>query len=133
VEEVTLLAGLDGVLANGGAERRTSRRYPMRLSLVYEILDRNFPISSTGETINISSKGILFTGAEEVNKETRMRLVIQWPAAVERDLRLSLFATVLWKDGTLTAARIWNYKIYRGLLANECEVAWPHVLSSESR
>ena len=61
-----------------GSERRSRIRFPIELGAHYTVDGRN-DISGTGQTVNISSNGVLITSSHEVSPGTAIRVVIEWP------------------------------------------------------
>src|SRR5258705_5604596 len=59
-------------------ERRNRIRFPIGLDARYKVDARN-DLSGTGQTVNISSNGVLITSAHEMSLDTSIRVVIEWP------------------------------------------------------
>ena len=75
------------------AERRNNARFPCRLAISYQTLEH--PILSgqgTSETLNISSKGILFTSNEKFEAGQLVQVSLDWPARLENQIPLKLVA-----------------------------------------
>jgi len=75
------------------AERRNNARFPCRLAVSYQTLEH--PILSgqgTSETLNISSKGILFTSNEKFAMGQLLQVSLDWPARLENQVPLKLVA-----------------------------------------
>lgn len=75
------------------AERRVSARFPCRLAVSYQTLEQ--PILSgqgTSETLNISSKGLLFTSNERFEPGQLVQVALDWPARLENQVLLKLVA-----------------------------------------
>jgi CheY-like chemotaxis protein len=75
------------------AERRNNARFPIPLAISYQTLER--PILSgqgTSETLNISSKGILFTSNEQFEAGQLVQVSLDWPARLENQIPLKLVA-----------------------------------------
>jgi DNA-binding response OmpR family regulator len=75
------------------AERRNNARFPIPLAISYQTLEH--PILSgqgTSETLNISSKGILFTSREQFQAGQLVQVSIDWPARLENQIPLKLVA-----------------------------------------
>ncbi len=75
------------------AERRNNARFPCRLAVSYQTLEH--PILSgqgTSETLNISSKGILFTSDEKFEMGQLVQVSLDWPARLENQVPLKLVA-----------------------------------------
>jgi FixJ family two-component response regulator len=75
------------------AERRNNARFPIPLAISYQTLEH--PILSgqgTSETLNISSKGILFTSNEKFQAGQLLQVSLDWPARLENQVPLKLVA-----------------------------------------
>lgn len=75
------------------AERRNNARFPCRLAISYQTLEH--PILSgqgTSETLNISSKGILFASNERFEAGQLLQVSLDWPARLENQVPLKLVA-----------------------------------------
>lgn len=96
-----------------GAERRTSARFPCKLSVSYQTLEQ--PIVSgqgASETLNVSSKGLLFTSDAKFNPGQLVQVSIDWPARLENQIPLKLVAEgrVVRNGDGLTAMTIDKYE-----------------------
>lgn len=95
------------------AERRTSARFPCRLAVAYQTLEYPF-LSGQGssETLNISSKGLLFTTGESLEPGKLLQVSVDWPAKLENQIPLKLVAegrVIRCSNGT-AAMRIDKYE-----------------------
>jgi len=75
------------------SERRNHARFPCRLAITYQTLES--PIRSgqgASETLNISSKGILFTSDERFETGQLVQVSLDWPARLENQVPLKLVA-----------------------------------------
>jgi DNA-binding NarL/FixJ family response regulator len=75
------------------AERRNNARFPIPLAVSYQTLEH--PILSgqgTSETLNISSKGLLFTSNERFQAGQLVQVSLDWPARLENQVPLKLVA-----------------------------------------
>ncbi|MDP9054441.1 MAG: response regulator [Acidobacteriota bacterium] len=99
--------------AAGGADRRTHARFPCRLAVSYQALEHPFLSGvATSETLNISSKGLLFATAEALQPGQLLQVSVDWPARLENQVPLKLVAEgriVRNLDG-LAAMRIDKYE-----------------------
>jgi DNA-binding NarL/FixJ family response regulator len=101
-DPVNLRRAVSGALKNGDAEskahgggpdRRTNARFPCRLSVSYQSLEQPFLAGvATSETLNISSKGILFTTDEPLLPGQLLQVSVDWPARLENQVPLKLVA-----------------------------------------
>jgi hypothetical protein len=67
-----------------------------------------------GETVDISTKGLLFTAAIPIPVRTRLEILIDWPVAAPHGgvLKLELLARVIRFDGHLVAAEILSHRLF---------------------
>jgi hypothetical protein len=72
-------------------ERRTSRRFPLRLAVKYRrIGSQPFSNWMSSESLNISSTGLLFTTNEPVRPGQGIEALISWPVCLDRRVPLKL-------------------------------------------
>jgi DNA-binding NarL/FixJ family response regulator len=95
------------------AERRNHARFPCRLAVSYQTLEH--PILSgqgTSETLNISSKGLLFTSDEKFEPGQLVQVSLDWPARLENQIPLKLVAEgrIVRNAGGQTAMTIDKYE-----------------------
>lgn len=97
----TLRRAVTGVLNNGepvkdagsAADRRTNARFPCRLAVSYQALEHPFfSGTATSETLNISSKGLLFSTDEALQPGQLLQVSVDWPARLENQVPLKLVA-----------------------------------------
>jgi CheY-like chemotaxis protein len=78
---------------SGGADRRTNARFPCRLAVSYQALEHPFLSGvATSETLNISSKGVLFATEEPLQPGQLLQVSVDWPARLENQVPLKLVA-----------------------------------------
>jgi hypothetical protein len=74
-------------------ERRAADRFAMALDLTCKLLrKRNTPPETAGNTIDVSSAGILFTTAQVLTPGNRVELSINWPVPLNDKCKLILVA-----------------------------------------
>ncbi len=75
------------------AERRTNARFDCHLAVSYQTLEKPF-FSGQGssETLNISSKGVLFKVDEALEPGQLVQISVDWPARLENQIPLKLVA-----------------------------------------
>ena len=79
--------------AASGADRRTNARFPCRLAVSYQALEHPFfSGQATSETVNISSKGLLFAASEPLQPGQLLQVSVDWPARLENEVPLKLVA-----------------------------------------
>jgi CheY-like chemotaxis protein len=78
---------------NKDAERRTNARFDCHLAVSYQTLEKPF-LSGQGssETLNISSKGVLFRAEEALEPGQLVQVSVEWPARLENQIPLKLVA-----------------------------------------
>ena len=78
---------------SGGPDRRTNARFPCRLAVSYQALEHPFfSGTATSETLNISSKGLLFSTHEALQPGQLLQVSVDWPARLENQVPLKLVA-----------------------------------------
>jgi CheY-like chemotaxis protein len=96
-----------------GADRRTNARFPCRLAVSYQALEHPFFSGvATSETLNISSKGLLFATEEALQPGQLLQVSVDWPARLENQVPLKLVAEgrIVRNLNGLTAMRIDKYE-----------------------
>jgi DNA-binding NarL/FixJ family response regulator len=75
------------------SERRTNARFDCHLAVSYQTLEKPF-LSGQGssETLNISSKGVLFKTEEALEPGQLVQISVDWPARLENQIPLKLVA-----------------------------------------
>ena len=96
-----------------GAERRANIRYPCRLCVSWRTLDP--PLrrgESTIGTLNISSKGVLFSSVERFEPGSILEVTLDWPVRLNQQVPLKLVVVghVLRSADGCTAVRINHYE-----------------------
>src|SRR5580693_7433549 len=97
----SLRRAVTGVLKSGdgekaepsGADRRTNARFPCKLAVSYQALEHPFFSGvASSETLNISSKGLLFATEEALQPGQLLQVSVDWPARLENQVPLKLVA-----------------------------------------
>ena len=97
----------------GGADRRTNARFPCRLAVSYQALEHPFLSGvATSETLNISSKGLLFSADGALQPGQLLQVSVDWPARLENQVPLKLVAEgrIVRNLNGLAAMRIDKYE-----------------------
>jgi hypothetical protein len=64
-------------------ERRTKRRFQIEQAVSYRLVDASRGAQTgVGQTVNVSSGGVLFTTQTELERGVPMELTMSWPALV---------------------------------------------------
>jgi len=100
-------------LSSNPADRRNHARFPCRLSLSFQALEHPFLAGeATSETLNISSKGLLFSTNEPLQAGQLLQVSVDWPARLENQVPLKLVAEgrIVRNVNGLAAMRIDKYE-----------------------
>jgi hypothetical protein len=73
-------------------ERRSKVRYPVKLTVRYRTLGRNQHVNGVGETLNMSSGGLLVSAEHEVCAGLRLEVNVEWPLMLNGTVPLQLVA-----------------------------------------
>ena len=77
----------------GSSERRANDRFPLVRDLKYRVVSgRSAQESGTGHTVDVSSRGALFTAETPLPPGKRVELSISWPAQLDGKCALKLVA-----------------------------------------
>lgn len=89
-------------------ERRSRVRFPLTVQLDYRRRESTTRQTGTGQSVNISSVGVLFVAEQELALGERVELALEWPAPLEGvvPLRLCLFGRIVRVEGLQAAAAI---------------------------
>jgi len=76
-----------------GADRRSNARFPCRMAISWRTLEQPLKTGEgTSETLNISSKGILFATSEQFELGQLLQVSLDWPARLGNQVPLKLVA-----------------------------------------
>ncbi len=95
------------------SERRAADRFPISRDVQYKVLSkRGGPDAGGGQTVNISSNGVLFTTEHYLIPGRRLELSISWPAQLNEKCQLKLVARgrVVRCEENLAAMEIQQYE-----------------------
>ena len=78
-------------------ERRVKVRYPLQLNVRYQTLGAAGLIAGVGQTVNLSSNGMLLACANNIPEGTRLKIFVEWPSLLNgtTPLQLITVATVV--------------------------------------
>jgi hypothetical protein len=80
-------------LGHSSLERRGHRRFPIETEIRYRITNkRGIRVSRLGTTINISSRGVLFTTNESLAPGSAVTISLNWPVLLDGHCRLQFVA-----------------------------------------
>jgi len=96
-----------------GTERRASGRFRFEQEIRYRLLDlKNGNRSGSGRTLDMSSRGVLFTANEPLPEGKQVKLAVDWPARLDGRCALKFVATshVVRMQGDAAAVAIERYE-----------------------
>lgn len=74
-------------------DRRGADRFPIEREVRYKVLTKKTGMESgVGQTVNLSSNGVLFTSDQVLLPGRRLELAISWPAQLNNQTPLKLVA-----------------------------------------
>lgn len=94
-------------------DRREKKRFPIHRELRYKLLQDSTVIEAgTGNTVNMSSGGVLLALKHELRQGSFVELSISWPVLLDDacPMRLIVFGRVLRSVGGQTACTIDKYE-----------------------
>jgi len=71
-------------------ERRVKSRYPLELNVRYQTMGAAGPGAGVGQTLNISSSGMLMACASNIPEGTRLKIFVEWPSLLNGTTPLQL-------------------------------------------
>lgn len=105
-----------------GPDRRTSRRFPLRLAVRYRRTGSS-PVSNwmSSESLNISSTGLLFTTTEAVQPGQGIEAFIAWPVCLDNriPLKLVIKGSIVRNAGDHTAVCFERYEFKTSQMPSE--------------
>jgi DNA-binding NarL/FixJ family response regulator len=122
----------EGALQPNPADRRNNARFPCRLAVSYQALEHPFLSGEAiSETLNISSKGLLFSTNEPLQTGQLLQVSVDWPARLENQVPLKLVAEgrIVRNINGQAAMRIDKYE-FRTRRAKSSTAEGDHVKSS---
>jgi hypothetical protein len=89
--------------STGQNDRRSAERFPIARDVRYRILNkRGADEAGDGQTLNMSSSGLLFTSRHMLLPGRRLEVAVSWPAQLNNTCALKLVArgrVVRFEDG----------------------------------
>jgi len=77
-------------MSNMENERRVKSRYPLELNVRYQALGMITSVAGVGQTLNMSSSGMLLACASSIPEGTRMKIFVEWPSLLNGTTPLQL-------------------------------------------
>ncbi len=75
------------------SERRTKTRYPLELTVQYQTLSEAEAVCGSGQTLNVSSSGMLITAEHNLKEGCLVKVTIEWPTLLNGKTALQLVTT----------------------------------------
>jgi hypothetical protein len=128
----------DGDTTSADSDRRMSRRFPLRLAVRYRpIGSRDAGDWTAGESVNISSGGVLFTTTEAIQQGQPVEALVSWPVFLDKHIPLKLVVKghIVRRDGEGAAMHFETYEFRTApnVIANECKAANAVSYPAEAR
>jgi hypothetical protein len=76
-------------------ERRFKSRYPIALSVRYQTMGIKGSLTGVGQTINISSNGMLLACASNIPEGARLKIWVEWPSLLNGITPLQLITVAI--------------------------------------
>jgi len=73
-------------------ERRSKARYPVKLTVRYRTIGRSNSVNGVGQTLNMSSGGLLVSAEHEMPAGLRLEVNVEWPLLLNGSVPLQLVA-----------------------------------------
>jgi hypothetical protein len=104
--------GTDSDGYGGDSERRNPGRFPIEREMRFRITNKRHEMVGTGRTINMSSKGLLFSTEQRLLAGKRLEMAISWPAQLDHKCALKLIARgkVVRAEAGMAAVSIEQYE-----------------------
>src|ERR1700678_3669495 len=77
-------------MSNMYNERRVKSRYPLELNARYQTMGAAGPVAGVGQTLNMSSSGMLLACASDIPEGTRLKIFVEWPSLLNGTTPLQL-------------------------------------------
>ncbi len=74
-------------------ERRSKARFPVQLSVRYHTVSSGPALVGVGETVNISSGGLLIASNATLHKGARLQVTVDWPLLLHETTPLQLIVS----------------------------------------
>ena len=86
-------------------ERRSKARYPVQLTVRYRTVGRNQLVNGVGQTLNMSSGGLLVSAQHEFSAGLKLEVNVEWPLLLNGRVPLQLVANgkIVRCGGSITA------------------------------
>jgi hypothetical protein len=93
-------------------DRRRKSRYPLQLNVRYQTMGTAVRVTAAGQTVNLSSGGVLISSSSPVREGTRVKAVFEWPSLLNGNIPLQLVTvgTVVRRQGSRLAIAFEGYQ-----------------------
>jgi len=93
-------------------DRRVKARYPLHLNVLYQTLGTENRIADSGQTVDLSSSGVLITCHSNIREGDKVRAVIEWPSLLNGTIPLQLITVgiVVRRQGSRLAIAFEGYQ-----------------------
>ena len=73
-------------------ERRSKARYPVQLTVRYRTVGRVQHVNGVGQTLNMSSGGLLVSAQHDISTGLRLEVNVEWPLLLNGTVPIQLVA-----------------------------------------
>jgi hypothetical protein len=96
-------------------DRRLSARFPMERQIQFKSQGSRSALIGSGTTVNMSSRGVLFTTDRPLPEGEPVTLEVGWPVLLDAAVPLKLVTRgrVVWCENSHTAVRFDNWEFRR--------------------
>jgi hypothetical protein len=84
------IKGVDLLIMDMDNDRRVKSRYPLELNARYQTIGATGPVAGAGQTVNMSSSGMLMACASNIPEGTRLKIYVEWPSLLNGTTPLQL-------------------------------------------
>ena len=83
---------MEATISKSVIERRSKARFPVKLTVRYRTVSRHHSVNGVGQTLNMSSGGLLVSAQHEVSAGSRLEVNVEWPLLLDGAVPLQLVA-----------------------------------------
>ena len=114
-------------------ERRFKSRYPIALNVRYQTIGITGPLAGVGQTINISSNGMLLACPSNIPEGTRLKICVEWPSLLNgiTPLQLITVGTVVRRTEVGVSVAFDGYQFRTMGRARNSNAIVPELVSRE--
>jgi|SRR5579871_2268543 len=99
-------------ISNAATERRSKVRFPLVREVRYEFEQSRHAHTGQGETLNISSSGVLIQTEHELEPGTKLQMAISWPMKLNEtaSIKLVVDGKIVWAEQKRAAVQFGSHE-----------------------